>query len=82
MPHPKKARLSWILVLVLDFFGGFACRKALGVARVRHELCDGESNALEAFLECEALLAATFKVRGRMKSSRKNKILKGSSPKE
>ena len=33
--------------IVLDFFGRFACRKALGVALVRHELCDGESNALQ-----------------------------------
>ena len=36
-------------IVVLDFFGGFACLKAFGVARVRHELCDGESNALQAF---------------------------------
>ena len=35
------------IILVLDFFGGFACLKAFGVARVRHELCDGESNALQ-----------------------------------
>jgi hypothetical protein len=45
----QRGAAATTIVLVLDFFGGFVCLKAFGVARVRLELCDGGSNALQTF---------------------------------
>jgi hypothetical protein len=67
------------IVFVLDFFGGFVCLKAFGVARVRLELCDAEATPSKPFLECEALLAATFKVRGRISMQTRGFIFKTGS---